>query len=226
MARSRSRRSCPPCRPWSSTRPCPRLDRPVIVVNLGWISDVRRGCHADAAPAPAARPARCGEKPGLDRLGRKRMLSSFLCPALSRVCAARAQDITQLIVLRLVQGAAAGGLMALAMAAVGDLVGAARARPLPGLHRSDVRRRDHRRAAARRRCWSRARAGAGCSSSTCRSALVALVGLRLRLPAPARRAARSSRSTCLGAGTAGGGDERADAGVHLGRSATPGRPDC
>src|SRR6185295_15183955 len=33
-----------------------------------------------------------------------------------------AQDITQLIVLRLVQGTAAGGLMALAMAVVGDLV--------------------------------------------------------------------------------------------------------
>ena len=39
----------------------------------------------------------------------------------SALCGA-AQDISQLIVLRLVQGAAAGGLMALAMAAVGDLV--------------------------------------------------------------------------------------------------------
>ena len=35
---------------------------------------------------------------------------------------AAAQDITQLIVLRLVQGAAAGGLMTMAMATVGDLV--------------------------------------------------------------------------------------------------------
>jgi MFS family permease len=41
--------------------------------------------------------------------------------ASSALCAA-AQDITQLIALRVVQGAAAGGLMTLAMAAVGDLV--------------------------------------------------------------------------------------------------------
>src|ERR671920_1356094 len=41
--------------------------------------------------------------------------------AASALCGA-AQDITELIVLRLGQGIAAGGLMALAMAAVGDLV--------------------------------------------------------------------------------------------------------
>ena len=41
--------------------------------------------------------------------------------AASALCGA-AQDITQLIALRLVQGTAAGGLMTLAMAAVGDLV--------------------------------------------------------------------------------------------------------
>ena len=58
-----------------------------------------------------------------DRHGRKRLLEVALAVFVvaSALCGA-AQDITQLIVLRLVQGAAAGGLMALAMAAVGDLV--------------------------------------------------------------------------------------------------------
>ena len=58
-----------------------------------------------------------------DRYGRKLLLEISLAVfvATSALCGA-AQDITQLIVLRLVQGAAAGGLMTLAMAAVGDLV--------------------------------------------------------------------------------------------------------
>ena len=58
-----------------------------------------------------------------DRHGRKRLLEIALAVfvAASALCGA-AQDITQLIVLRAVQGAAAGGLMTLAMARVGDLV--------------------------------------------------------------------------------------------------------
>ena len=58
-----------------------------------------------------------------DRHGRKLLLEVALSVfvATSALCGA-AQDVTQLIVLRAVQGAAAGGLMTLAMAAVGDLV--------------------------------------------------------------------------------------------------------
>jgi MFS family permease len=58
-----------------------------------------------------------------DRHGRKRLLEIALglFIAASALCGA-AQDITTLIIVRTVQGVAAGGLMTLAMAAVGDLV--------------------------------------------------------------------------------------------------------
>jgi EmrB/QacA subfamily drug resistance transporter len=58
-----------------------------------------------------------------DRHGRKRLLQVSLGTFVtaSALCGA-AQDMTQLIAVRAVQGAAAGGLMTLAMAAVGDLV--------------------------------------------------------------------------------------------------------
>jgi EmrB/QacA subfamily drug resistance transporter len=93
---------------------------PVIAGDLGRISDVSWVVTAYVVAAAAATPL--WGKLG-DRLGRKRMLELALAVfvAASALCGA-AQDMTQLIVLRLVQGAAAGGLMALAMAAVGDLV--------------------------------------------------------------------------------------------------------
>jgi EmrB/QacA subfamily drug resistance transporter len=58
-----------------------------------------------------------------DRLSRKRLLQVALAcfVSASAVCGA-AQDMTQLLVVRGVQGLAAGGLMTLAMTAVGDLV--------------------------------------------------------------------------------------------------------
>jgi EmrB/QacA subfamily drug resistance transporter len=58
-----------------------------------------------------------------DRHGRKIVLESALALFLlaSAACGV-AQDLTMLVVARVVQGAAAGGLMTLAMAAVGDLV--------------------------------------------------------------------------------------------------------
>src|SRR5205085_1144832 len=58
-----------------------------------------------------------------DRVGRKRVLQISLAwfLAASAVCGA-ANEMTWLIVSRAVQGVAAGGLMTLAMAAVGDLV--------------------------------------------------------------------------------------------------------
>ena len=101
----------------------------------------RRRRRDDAAVGQARRPPRA-------QAAARGRAAVFV--AASALCGA-AQDITQLIVLRVVQGAAAGGLMTLAMAAVGDLVAPARARPLPGLHRGDLRGRDDRRPADRRR---------------------------------------------------------------------------
>ena len=93
---------------------------PVIAGDLGRISDVSWVVTAYVVAAAAATPL--WGKLG-DRLGRKRMLelSLVVFVGASALCGA-ARDITQLIALRLVQGTAAGGLMALAMAAVGDLV--------------------------------------------------------------------------------------------------------
>src|ERR671927_315962 len=93
---------------------------PVIAGELGRISDVSWVVTAYVVAAAAATPL--WGKLG-DRLGRKRMLELALggFVAASALCGA-AQDMTQLIVLRLVQGTTAGGLMALAMASLGDLV--------------------------------------------------------------------------------------------------------
>jgi EmrB/QacA subfamily drug resistance transporter len=93
---------------------------PVIAGDLGRITDVSWVVTAYVVAAAAATPL--WGKLG-DRLGRKRMLELALAGFVtaSALCGA-AQDIAQLIVLRLVQGVAAGGLMALAMATVGDLV--------------------------------------------------------------------------------------------------------
>ena len=93
---------------------------PVIAGDLGRVTDVSWVVTAYVVAAAAATPL--WGKLG-DRLGRKRMLELALAVfiAASALCGA-AQDMTQLIVLRLVQGSAAGGLMALAMATVGDLV--------------------------------------------------------------------------------------------------------
>jgi EmrB/QacA subfamily drug resistance transporter len=93
---------------------------PVIAGDLGRISDVSWIVTAYVVAAAATTPL--WGKLG-DRLGRKRMLELSLATFVlaSALCGA-AQDMTQLIVLRAIQGTAAGGLMALAMASVGDLV--------------------------------------------------------------------------------------------------------
>src|SRR5436190_2138361 len=93
---------------------------PVIAGDLGRISNVSWVVSAYVVAAAAVTPL--WGKLG-DRLGRKPMLELALVAFVttSALCGA-AQDMTQLIVLRLVQGASAGGLMALAMATVGDLV--------------------------------------------------------------------------------------------------------
>src|SRR4051812_40222947 len=93
---------------------------PTIAADLGSLADVSWLVTAYVGPAAATTPL--WGKLG-DRHGRKRLLEialgSFI--ACSALCGA-AQDMTALIVVRAAQGAAAGGLMALAMAAVGDLV--------------------------------------------------------------------------------------------------------
>jgi EmrB/QacA subfamily drug resistance transporter len=93
---------------------------PTIAADLGRLSDVSWVISAYVITAAATTPL--WGKLG-DRLGRKRMLEISLVwfLAASAVCGL-ATDMTWLIFSRAVQGAAAGGLMTLAMAAVGDLV--------------------------------------------------------------------------------------------------------
>src|SRR3954468_4113639 len=93
---------------------------PTIAGDLGRLSDVSWLVTAYVVAATAATPL--WGKLG-DRHGHKRLLQIALAlfVAASALCGA-AQDMTQLIVVRAFQGLAAGGLMTLAMAAVGDLV--------------------------------------------------------------------------------------------------------
>jgi len=93
---------------------------PVIAGDLGRVTDVSWVVTAYVVAAAATTPL--WGKLG-DRHGRKRLLEIALGAFVvsSALCGA-AQDITQLVVLRMAQGVAAGGLMTLAMAAVGDLV--------------------------------------------------------------------------------------------------------
>jgi len=93
---------------------------PAIAADLGRLTDVSWLVTAYVVAAAATTPL--WGKLG-DRHGRKRLLQVALAMFVvtSALCGA-AQDITVLIALRAVQGAAAGGLMALAMAAMGDLV--------------------------------------------------------------------------------------------------------
>jgi EmrB/QacA subfamily drug resistance transporter len=93
---------------------------PTIAGDLGTLSDVSWVVTAYVVAAAATMPL--WGKLG-DRHGRKLLLEVSLAVFIisSAFCAA-AETITQLVALRAVQGAAAGGLMTLAMAAVGDLV--------------------------------------------------------------------------------------------------------
>src|ERR687886_1032837 len=93
---------------------------PTIATDLGRLTDVSWLITAYVVAAAATTPL--WGKLG-DRHGRKRLLQLALAAfvAASALCGA-AQDMTALVALRALQGAAAGGLMTLAMAAVGDLV--------------------------------------------------------------------------------------------------------
>ena len=122
---------------------------PVIASDLGSLTDLSWVVTAYVVAAAATTPL--WGKLG-DRHGHRRLLQVALTVfvASSALCGA-AQDIPQLALLRAVQGAAAGGLMTLAMAAVGDLVAPRERGALPGVHRRHLRRRDDRRSAAGRR---------------------------------------------------------------------------
>ena len=93
---------------------------PVVADDLGSLSDISWVITAYVVAAAATTPLwgklgdRHGRKPLLEASLGLFVVSSALCGA--------TQDITQLIFVRVVQGVAAGGLMTLAMAAVGDLV--------------------------------------------------------------------------------------------------------
>ena len=93
---------------------------PTIAGELGSVTDVSWVVTAYVVAAAATTPL--WGKLG-DRHGRKRVLElSLMVFVLASALCAAAQDINQLIATRLVQGVAAGGLMTLAMAVVGDLV--------------------------------------------------------------------------------------------------------
>ena len=93
---------------------------PTIASDLGRLADVSWVATAYVVAAAAATPL--WGKLG-DRHGRKRLLEISLVAFVgaSALCGL-AQDITVLVAARAAQGVAAGGLMTLAMAAVGDLV--------------------------------------------------------------------------------------------------------
>src|SRR6266545_4694692 len=86
---------------------------PTIAAELGSLSEISWVVTAYVVAAAASTPL--WGKLG-DRHGRKLLLEISLIAFVgsSALCGA-AQDMTQLIVVRLVQGAAAGGLMTLAM---------------------------------------------------------------------------------------------------------------
>jgi EmrB/QacA subfamily drug resistance transporter len=93
---------------------------PTVATDLGRLTDVSWVVTAYVVAAAATTPL--WGKLG-DRHGRKRLLQIALAGFLAASAACGiAHSITALIVARTVQGAAAGGLMTLAMAAVGDLV--------------------------------------------------------------------------------------------------------
>src|SRR3954452_4459908 len=93
---------------------------PTIAGDLGSLADVSWVVTAYVVAAAATMPV--WGKLG-DRHGRKLLLEISLGVfVLASALCALAQDIPQLIGVRMIQGAAAGGLMTLAMAAVGDLV--------------------------------------------------------------------------------------------------------
>jgi EmrB/QacA subfamily drug resistance transporter len=93
---------------------------PTIAEDLGRLSDVSWVVTAYVVAATASTPL-WGKL--ADRHGHKRLLQTALLAFLagSAACGA-AGDITQLVVTRAFQGLGAGGLMTLAMVAVGDLV--------------------------------------------------------------------------------------------------------
>jgi EmrB/QacA subfamily drug resistance transporter len=93
---------------------------PTIARDLGHLTDLSWVVAAYVVAAAAATPL--WGKLG-DRLGRKRLLETSLAMFLvaSALCGV-AESLTMLIASRAVQGIAAGGLMTLAMASVGDLV--------------------------------------------------------------------------------------------------------
>src|SRR3954454_16161378 len=93
---------------------------PTIAADLGRLADVSWIVTGYVMASTVSMPL--WGKLG-DRLGRKRLLQIALAVFLggSALCGAAA-DVTQLVILRGVQGIGAGGLMTLAMACVADIV--------------------------------------------------------------------------------------------------------
>ena len=190
---------------------------PTIALDLGRVTDVAWLVTAYVVAAAASTPL--WGKLG-DRHGRKRLLeiSLGLFLAASALCGA-APGIAALIVARAVQGVAAGGLMTLAMAAVGDLVSP--------------------RERARYQGYIAATFAAATVAGPLMGGVIvqhvgwrwvfyvnlpiglaALAGLRLRLPAPRRRGC-SPRARRPGRGPARRRDGRLHTDLRVGRPALP-----
>ena len=161
------------------------------------------------------RPLRCGASSatatGASGCSRSRSRCSSPPPPLCGL----AQDITTLVVVRAIQGTAAGGLMTLAMAAVGDLVSPRERGRYQGYIAATF---------AIATVAGPLIGGVLVEHASWRwvfyvnlpLGLLALAGLSLRLPAPDDRAAgQPARRARRGA--ARRGDQRPDAGLRLGR---------
>ena len=104
-----------------------------------------------------------------DLYGRKIVLQAAIVLFLAAALCGVAQDMTQLIVLRAMQGLGGGGLMVVTMAAIGDLVPPDRRARYQGCSAAcTASRRSSARCSAA--SWSSTCRGAGSSRSTCRSA--------------------------------------------------------
>ena len=157
------------------------LDQTIVATSIRTIADDLQGLSLQAWATTAYLITATISTPLYGKLsdiyGRKPLfLTAISVFVLGSLRASFATSMFELAAFRAVQGLGAGGLFSLALAIVGDIVPPRRAGPVPGLLPRRVRHRQRARPRGRRllrravRDPGRSPAGAGCSSSTCRSA--------------------------------------------------------